>query len=108
MTVIFKLKDCNVVNIYNSFTDEHYDPDYYGCPTCGGADVPESFEIKIVTDKHREDCITFYGDEAAISSRLFLPWVIDNQGRFEDKELYKFLAILEKELLEGEKNETSK
>lgn len=36
--IIIELKDCNILNIYNSFTDGYYDEDYYGCPTCGGAD----------------------------------------------------------------------
>ena len=29
--VIIELKDCNILNIYNSFTDGYYDELYYGC-----------------------------------------------------------------------------
>lgn len=101
MAEIFRLKDCIVTNLYNSFTDEHYDPNYRDCPTCGGGMVPDTFEIKVVTDTNDGIYIEFFDEEAEVASRNFLPWVIRNQGRFEDIGLDEFLSILEVELVVG-------
>ena len=59
MTII-ELKDCNIINMYNSYTDEYYDDDYYGCPTCGGASIPDTFILEIVTNKFENETIEFY------------------------------------------------
>ena len=90
MTII-ELQDCNILNIYNSFTDGYYDEDYYGCPTCGGSEVPDVFTIKIVTDKFGDDELTFFEDEAKTAVRNFLPWILKNRDNFKDVSLYDFV-----------------
>ena len=58
--VIIELKDCNISNIYNSFTDGYYDELYYGCETCGGADVPDIFTLKVISDKFDDKQVSFF------------------------------------------------
>lgn len=88
---IFELNDCNVLNIYNTFTDGYYDEDYYGCPTCGGADVPDAFELTIVTDRFENKEISFYDEAAENAVQNFLPWVLENKDNFKDITLNEFI-----------------
>ena len=90
MTII-ELKDCNIINMYNSYTDGYYDDDYYGCPTCGGANVPDTFILEIVTDKFENQTIAFYEEEAENALRNFLPWVLKNKDNFKDVSPYDFV-----------------
>lgn len=98
--VIIELKDCNISNIYNSFTDGYYDEYYYGCPTCGGADVPDKFILTIVTDKFGNEVVTFLEDEAKNAVNNFLPWVLSNKDNFKDVSFYDFIAEKIPELAE--------
>lgn len=90
MTII-ELKDCNILNIYNTFTDGYYDEDYYGCPTCGGADVPDVFTLKVVTDKLENQELSFYEEDAVNAVENFLPWLLNNKDNFKDITLEKFV-----------------
>ena len=49
-----------ILNIYNSFTDGFYDEFYYGCETCGGADVPSTFTLTVVSDKFDDKEVSFH------------------------------------------------
>lgn len=90
MTII-ELSNCNITNIYNSFTDAYYDPDYYGCPTCGGAEVPDTFELTVVTDNFGERVKEFYGEDAKNAVNNFLPWVLKNRDNFKNVTFYEFM-----------------
>ena len=89
MTII-ELKDCNILNIYNSYTDGYYDEFYYGCETCGGADVPDILTLTVVSDKFHDRQVSFFDDEAEIAIRNFLPWVLTNKDNFKDVSFYDF------------------
>ncbi|RFE01095.1 hypothetical protein [Streptococcus parauberis] len=90
MTII-ELSNCNITNFYNSFTDAYYDPDYYGCPTCGGAEVPDTFELTVVTDNFGERVKEFYGKDAKNAVKNFLPWVLKNKDSFKKVTFYEFM-----------------
>ena len=104
MTII-ELKDCNIINMYNSYTDEYYDDYYYGCPTCGGASVPDTFTLEIVTDKFENETITFIEEEAENAMRNFLPWVLRNKDNFKDVLFWDFVTDRLKELILEEVDE---
>lgn len=103
--VIIPLNDCNILNIYNSFTDGYYDECYYGCPTCGGADVPDIFTLTIVTDKFGNEEVTFTNDDAKNAVYNFLPWILSNKDNFKDVSLYDFVNKEIKELAKEKKND---
>ena len=90
--VIIELKDCNILNIYNSFTDGYYDEFYYGCETCGGADVPSTFTLTVVSDKSENRNFSFFNDEAENAIRNFLPWVLTNKDNFKDVSFHDFIT----------------
>lgn len=90
MTII-ELSNCNITNIYNSFTDAYYDPDYYGCPTCGGAEIPDTFELTVVTDNFGERVKEFYREDAKNAVKNFLPWVFKNRDNFKNVTFYEFM-----------------
>ena len=100
--VIIELKDCNILNIYNSFTDGFYDEFYYGCETCGGADVPSTFTLTVVSDKFDDKEVSFFDDEAEIAIRNFLPWVLTNKDNFKDVSFHDFITEKIPELAEEE------
>ncbi|HEM2827621.1 TPA: hypothetical protein U0646_000417 [Streptococcus suis] len=89
--VIIELKDCKILNMYNSYTDGYYDDDYYGCPTCGGADVPDTFILEVVTDKFENETIAFYEEDAKNALHNFLPWFLRNKDNFKDVSFYDFI-----------------
>ncbi|MBO4109863.1 hypothetical protein J5583_06770 [Streptococcus suis] len=107
MTII-ELKNCNIINMYNSHTDEYYDDDYYGCPTCGGASVPDTFILEIVTDKFENETIAFYEEEAKNALRNFLPWVLRNKDKFKDVSFSEFVNGKVQELAMEEIDEINK
>ena len=98
MTII-ELKDCNIINMYNSYTDEYYDDDYYGCPTCGGASIPDTFILEIVTNKFENETIEFYKEEAKNALRNFLPWILRNKDNFKDVSFSDFVTCMVQELI---------
>lgn len=104
MTII-ELKDCNIINMYNSYADEYYDDDYYGCPTCGGASVPDMFILEIVTDKFENQTIAFYEEEAKNALHNFLPWVLRNKDNFKDVSFWDFVTDRVQELILEELDE---
>ena len=89
--IVFKLKDCNIINIYNSFTDGYYDENLYGCPTCGGGMEPDVFAVTVITDKGHRESVHFYDDYADKAMKNFLPWVLENRNSFENDSLYTFI-----------------
>ncbi|CYV00886.1 hypothetical protein HPA07_05815 [Streptococcus suis] len=104
--VIFELKDCNILNIYNSFTDGYYDECYYGCPTCGGADVPDTFALQVISDKFDDIEIIFFEDEAKNALHNFLPWILKNIDNFKDVTFEKFVNEKIQEICMEETDET--
>ncbi|WP_105248663.1 hypothetical protein [Streptococcus suis] len=106
--IIIELKDCNILNIYNSFTDGYYDEDYYGCPTCGGADVPDTFTLQVISDKFDNEEINFFEDEAKNALRNFLPWILKNKDNFKDVSFYEFVNGKVQELAMEEIDEINK
>lgn len=89
--IVIKLKDCNIINIYNSFTDGYYDEYLYGCPTCGGGMVQDVFTVTVITDKGNRESIYFYDYSAEKAMKNFLPWVLENRNSFENDTLDTFI-----------------
>lgn len=98
--IIIELKDCNILNIYNSYTDGFYDEFYYGCETCGGADVPDTLTLTVVSDKFDDKDFSFFDDEAKNALHNFLPWVLDNKDSFKDVSFIDFITEKIQELAE--------
>ena len=98
--VIIELKDCNILNIYNSFTDGYYDEFYYGCETCGGADIPDTLTLTVVSDKFEDKEVSFLDDEAENALRNFLPWILSNKDSFKDVSFIDFITEKIQELAE--------